>query len=196
VPHEPAQASSRGAVPAAAPAAAQTTAFLGLKFGDSEEQKLVEKIGYCSVGLLAMSLILLIVHALLVGEAAHGMEHILIAITLPILGYIAVANDNHGFVWIFHLGTVSFAVIHAMKVWILFIEVEEFEKAGVVPMEEKFRIGGIFFWWLVLTAPLFALQIYSAQLSHEYYFRLRVRKLQVQPGERLATVYEVEGGEE
>lgn len=43
--------------------------------------------------------------------------------------------------------------------------------------EEKANSSSLIYWWLLVSFPLFALTLYAAYQSHEYYFQLRLAKL-------------------
>lgn len=91
-------------------------ALLGLRFRDEEERQLVHRVSVASSGLVVLSVILFFTNWHHRGHFMEAFGHLVLALTLPAIGYLGVKQESPRFVWVFHLGNVQFAIFHACVV--------------------------------------------------------------------------------
>mmetsp|Transcript_148478 Transcript_148478/g.262139 ORF Transcript_148478/g.262139 Transcript_148478/m.262139 type:complete len:235 (-) Transcript_148478:105-809(-) len=203
-------------------------ALLGLKFRDEEDRELVRRVSLSMLGLVAMSILLFVMNLVHKGHFLEGFGHLILALMLPILGYIGVLRKSPRLVWCFHLGNVQYAIFHFVMGCVMLMFVSRLEsfspekvcaplnpqtqvpvgviedpayQAEVAEQKEYYleclhdvkakqeHTPAKLFWWMIITAPLWACSIYAAYQSHEYYFRLRMEGLIVRTsGDGHATV--------
>jgi len=105
----------------------RTPVLFGLRFKDEEERTLVQKVGLASAGLVALSVMWFFAHLFHRGHFFHAFGHLLSSLALPAIGYLGVKNENPKYIWIFHLGNVQFAILHAVVGFVVFKFVTELE---------------------------------------------------------------------
>lgn len=94
-------------------------ALLGLRFRDEEERQLVHRVILASAGLVVLSVILFFVNWHHRGHFMEAFGHLVLALSLPFIGYLGVKRESPRAVWVFHLGNVQFAIFHACVVLIM-----------------------------------------------------------------------------
>jgi hypothetical protein len=98
----------------------RTPALLGLRFRDDEDRQLVRKVTIASLGLVILSMILALAHHHHKGSFMHSFTHLVLAMLLPLVGYLGAKNDSPRLIWCFHIGNVQFAVFHFVVALYLF----------------------------------------------------------------------------
>lgn len=196
-------------------------ALMGLRFSDEQDHAQVRKVGWACVGLVVLSVFLFIAHVHHKGSGTDAFGHLLIALVLPAIGYLGVYQDSPLAIWGFHIGNIQFAVFHSVTAYMMFMLIRDlearspeetchallpveglsrdpslhdlFESCLAAVAEKQGHAPWLLFWWAMTSAPLWSLQLYSAYHAHEYYFRLRIRKLVARTNnEGHATVTELE----
>lgn len=102
-------------------------ALLGLRFRDDEERQLVHRVVLASVGLVVLSVILFFTNWHHKGHFMEALGHLVMSLTLPLVGYLGVKRESPRLVWVFHLGNVQFAIFHACVVLFMVSLVMEIE---------------------------------------------------------------------
>lgn len=198
----------------------RTPALLGMKFEDAEDREIVRKVALALGGTVLLSVVWFIAHVAHKGQFIVSFGHLLSSLLLPVIGFYGVKRQSCRLLWLFHLGNVQFAILHAVVGFILLrftLQLYATDSKAVCSGEEALRLPPAppgphshhaplvvptqppltdsyrqcvlaleeeqgdapvrLIWWMFVTAPLWFLMIYSAYQSHEYYFRLRIRRL-------------------
>lgn len=114
-------------------------ALLGLRFRDDEDRDLVRKVSFASFGLVIMSVLLFFLNIHHKGHYLEGLGHLIMAMVLPGIGYLAVKRESARLVWVFHLGNVQFAIFHAVVAFLMVSLVFQIESVSPVQICQEYR---------------------------------------------------------
>lgn len=184
---------------------------MGLKFTDQEEHDSVRKLTFTILALVVLSGFLFFVHMAYNGNFLWTLLHLIMSLVLPVLGYFAVQQSSMRLMYLFHLLNIQYAVLHTLAALLMYTLLSQLEisdpvdicgggeadsviEACVARVREKQRdLPMLYFWWCILTTPMWLVQVYAAYQAFEYYFRLRIKTIfarQGNPNDRFAVVTE------
>jgi len=86
--------------------------LLGLQFKDEADHRQVQRLSLASLGIAVFSFLLFGLHLHHKGSMHHVVGHLAFSLALPAVGFVGVQFGAHRLVWLFHLGTVLFAIAH------------------------------------------------------------------------------------
>lgn len=102
-------------------------ALLGIQFHHAEDHKLVRRLMFTSVGLALLSVILFLANLHHKGHFLHAFFQLVMALTIPGIGYLGIKRESPRLIWLFHLSNVQFALLHAVVGCVMLLNVVEFQ---------------------------------------------------------------------
>jgi len=158
-----------------------TRAIFGLKVADADEARTVSRVGMATLGFSLLLALDFVVHLIRDINAMHWLSHLVLPTMLLTAGSVAVVKRSPRAAWIFHVGSVLLGLTHAVLLAIVALSLFYGDTEAAACSIRKHcpdpkAATGTVAWFIIVSAPVIVLCLYSAYHSQDFYMQLRLRQ--------------------